>query len=97
MKKKVLSIIGVAAVGAAVAFNVSIGSQSGFLSELALANIEALANVETTAPIGGSLSVTCWKNFSGEPGLVHTEKTYCTTCTAIPATAWSNESTCQKK
>ena len=53
MKKKVLSIIGVAAVGAAMVFNVSVGSQSGFLSELALANIEALANVETTAPTGG--------------------------------------------
>jgi len=54
MKRKVFSIIGVAAIGAAVAFNVSVGSHGDSLSELALANLEALANTETTDPTGGA-------------------------------------------
>jgi len=44
MKKKVLSIIGVAAVGAAVAFNVSVGLSCGNQMELTLDNIEAAAH-----------------------------------------------------
>ena len=97
MKRKVLSIIGVAAISAAVVFNVSVGSHRGSLSDLALANIEALASVESTLLInGGGLWVTCWQTLTGIPGLLHTEKTYCTTCTAIPAVAWSSESSCKK-
>ena len=47
MKKKVFTIIGLVAIGAATAFNANIGLRgSDSLSDLALANIEALAKAE---------------------------------------------------
>lgn len=60
MKKKVIfgdfTILGVVAVAA---WNVNIGLKSdGILSDIALANIEALANNE-----GGSSSITCYSTY----------------------------------
>ena len=46
MKKKVFSVIGLTAIGAAVVFNANIDSRVGSLSDLALANVEALAHNE---------------------------------------------------
>jgi len=46
MKKKVLSIIGVAAVGAAVAFNINAGLQNNSELDVALSKIEAIAESE---------------------------------------------------
>jgi len=46
MKKKVLSIIGVAAVGAAVAFNINAGLQNNSDLDVALNKIEAIAEIE---------------------------------------------------
>jgi len=51
MKKKVVSIIGLAVIGAVATFNTSIGSLGGSpFSDLALANIEALATNEDDEP-----------------------------------------------
>jgi hypothetical protein len=47
MKKKVFSILGAAIVAGVVAFNVSVGSHGDSLSDLALANVEALAQNES--------------------------------------------------
>jgi len=60
MKRKVLSIIGVAAISAAVAFNVNVGTQSDSLTDIALVNLEALANVEATNPPGGGGGEKCY-------------------------------------
>ena len=68
--KKVFSIIGLAAIGAAMVFSANIGLRSDvFLSDLALANVEALArteiygdqwcNTECYYPPGR-----CWRNTS---------------------------------
>jgi hypothetical protein len=46
MKRKVFLIIGVAAFAGAIAFNASIGLRDKSLSDLSLANIEALARGE---------------------------------------------------
>jgi len=46
MKRKVFGIIGAAAVSAAVAFSGSIKSEGSCLSDIALANVEALAKNE---------------------------------------------------
>jgi hypothetical protein len=45
-KKMVLTIMGIAAFAAAVVFNVSLGSRGEYLNDLALANVEALAEGE---------------------------------------------------
>ena len=45
-KKRIFGIIGAAAIAVAVAFNVSAGLNNKALSDLALANIEALAKSE---------------------------------------------------
>lgn len=46
MKKYVFPFIGAAITGCAIVFNVSISSRSSSMSDLALANIEALAGIE---------------------------------------------------
>jgi hypothetical protein len=53
-KKMVLTIMGVAAFAAAVVFNVSLGSRGESMSDLTLANIEALATSETSDEFTGS-------------------------------------------
>ncbi|MDR3235287.1 MAG: NVEALA domain-containing protein [Prevotellaceae bacterium] len=49
MRKKLIIAASVVAIGAIAAFNVSMNSQSGNLSDLALANVEALSGGE--APV----------------------------------------------
>jgi hypothetical protein len=48
MKKIILSALGVAALGAAVVFNFKAGLSSNAKNDMALANIEALAQGETS-------------------------------------------------
>jgi hypothetical protein len=50
MRKKILGGIAAAAISAIIAFNMSLNANSNNLSDLSLANVEALARVET----GGS-------------------------------------------
>ena len=59
MKKKVVSIIGLAAIGAVAAFNANIGSRAESLSDIALANIEALADNEGGDTLS-CCSYHCW-------------------------------------
>jgi hypothetical protein len=60
MKRTVFSFIGLAAIAGVAIFNVSLGSSNGSLSDLALANIEALAQNE-----GGGSKGTLYGNSSG--------------------------------
>jgi len=46
MKKKVFFVCGLIAIGAAVAFNANMGLRVGSLTDLSLANVEALAKNE---------------------------------------------------
>ena len=59
MKKTLFSIIGLAAFGAAVVLNASIGLSGESLSDITLANIEALAMSETLPCTGGIPVLTC--------------------------------------
>ena len=61
------------------------------LSEIALANIEALADSET-----GGYYLKCYKTVYCESTTVREERVYCGTCASIVCTSWSNESTCRK-
>jgi len=64
MKKKVLIIIGLAAIGVAAAFNANIGSRAASLSNLALANIEALASSEDSDDCSGSKPAETCRRFN---------------------------------
>jgi hypothetical protein len=50
MKKKDFGIFGIAVVGAAMVFNTNISLSSSTLSDVALANVEALAQKEDAKP-----------------------------------------------
>jgi len=63
MKKKIISIIGMAAFAVAVAFNASINLSSNAQSGLTLENIEALARNE--GGWGGTGKGTLYGNLSG--------------------------------
>lgn len=61
MKRKVFSIIGVAAFAGAVAFNVSSSLRSESLLDLSLANVEALASDEGNADCSDGNAKLCCK------------------------------------
>ena len=46
MKRKVVGILGVAAIGAGVTFNVGMGLSNNAQNDLILANVQALARIE---------------------------------------------------
>ncbi|MDR2911255.1 MAG: NVEALA domain-containing protein [Bacteroidales bacterium] len=60
MKRKVISIIGLVALAAIVAFNVNLNSNGESLSDFALANVEALALDEG----GSSGTFTCYSTYN---------------------------------
>ncbi|MDD3322729.1 MAG: NVEALA domain-containing protein [Paludibacter sp.] len=63
MKKKVFGVIAVVAIAVAVAFNVNLNmSKTNHTSMLALANVEALAFIESSEP-NGTLSETSETGF----------------------------------
>jgi hypothetical protein len=76
MKKKILGGIAILAIAAVAAFNVGFNSQSDGLSDVYLANVEALAQES------GSTK-DCWNNISAA---VAQQVLYCGTCTYIPGT-----------
>lgn len=90
MNKKMIYFSVVAGITAITAMNVDLGMQKNTLSSVAMKNIEALARE-------GAIGYHCWQTISAEVGatLLH-EKTYCFTCTAIPATSWEYENLCIK-
>jgi len=90
MKRKFASIIGIGAIGAGVAFNVGLNLSDNSLSDLALANVEALARSED----GGSGRLTCVNTISNSGPGNSTHYTYCGSCTAVLAKSWSDVSSC---
>lgn len=88
MKKKVFTIIGLTAIGAVAAFNANMGLHSSSLSDIALANVEALARNEG----GGTLD--CWNYISDDGPGNQTHKTYCGSCGAKLCRVWDDPSTC---
>ena len=64
MKKKVFLIFGLAVIGTIAAFNANIGLRNEYLSNIALANIEALARSES----GDCNYVNGYTRFSGSKG-----------------------------
>lgn len=87
MKKIILGGIAVLAITATVVFNVNLNAQGEKLSDVSLANIEALADGE------GSGSNTCYNTITTMEG---SQVRYCGTCTYVNGTAsWvSGKSTC---
>ena len=93
MKKKVIygSFV-VLAIVAAIAYNVNIGLKSdGLLSDIALANVEALAQNEG----GFGETLDCWATISSTGPNVQTHKTYCGSCEAKLCCSWTDSSTCK--
>lgn len=92
MKKNVFLIIGVIAFAGVIAFNVSENLRSSSLSDIALANVEALARNE-----GGGSSLDCYQtvDFGGPDNPTH--QTYCGDCSATLCRRWANASQCSAK
>ncbi len=63
------------------------------VSNLMLANIEALAN---NGESGGGQRITCYNKMEGHQGAPMEDKTWCDDCTPRPASKWSNPSECSK-
>ena len=86
--KKLLGIIAIAAVTAAAGWNFSQNQNEGELSDLALANVEALASGE------GSGIYPCWLGWdNGSPGY-YFEYTDCADCSTHTATSLWDQSKC---
>lgn len=93
MKKKILSGIFALALLVATGYGVNKGMKSNDdLSDLALANVEALADNES----GEGQRITCYNNLEGDQGAPMEDKTWCDDCKARPASKWSNSSECSK-
>ena len=90
MKKKVFSIIGVIAFAGAVVFSAIIGTSGSYLSDLALTNVEALAQNEN----GGGSKLDCFLGISFDGTINPTHKTDCSDCTATLCRWYWSESTC---
>lgn len=61
MKKKIIGGIAVLTIAAAAAFNVSLNAQEENLSNISLANVEALADGESTpTECPGGLTLCAW-------------------------------------
>ncbi|MDR1582921.1 MAG: NVEALA domain-containing protein [Prevotellaceae bacterium] len=92
MKKGILGGVAAIVIAVLAGVNMNMSSQSkNLLSDLALANVEALARGEA----GGGAYLQCSTTLSGQegqPGLTHV--TYCATCSPILSTVQSLNSTC---
>lgn len=86
--KKLFFILSVLAFGIIVFIKVQ-NSASISMSDVALANIEALASGES----GSTLK--CYKTVSTNGSGQLTHVTYCGDCKAVKANAWSNEWQCR--
>lgn len=81
MKKKIMSIIAIVAFGAMLGYNISISQKSKVLSNLTLANIEALANGGEGGEGGGyscSASANCYFGDRVEGSISCSGKKACT-------------------
>jgi uncharacterized Rmd1/YagE family protein len=76
MKKIVLSSIAILAIAAIVSFNVSINKQSNALSEISLANVEALAAEDYNTKDGSSM----YNCEVGSPNIFGESVRWCGSC-----------------
>lgn len=60
------------------------------MSDLTLANIEALANGES----GSGQRIICYNKLKGLQGAPMEDKTWCSDCSIRPASEWSQQSEC---
>lgn len=92
MKSKFFSIIVVVAFVSLSGYGVYKNQQKNVLSDVMLANLEALADIE-----GGdsTLKLDCWSDLSSNNGnVLPTHVTYCLTCEPILARGWSKNGIC---
>jgi hypothetical protein len=82
MKRKIISITFIAAIAVAAAWNFNQSSNAGVeLSDIALANVEALARIEKPAEDGeGGGQQDCYSTITTNSAY---EVRYCATCTMI--------------
>ncbi|MDR1115979.1 MAG: NVEALA domain-containing protein [Tannerella sp.] len=90
-RKEILCGLSVSAIVAMTTWNVNLGSRTNGMSDVMLANIEALAQEGA-----GNQRVTCYNNFFGLQGAPMEDKTYCADCKDRPAQDWSGPSECFK-
>lgn len=65
MKRKLFSVIGVAAFAVAVALNINAGLSNDTAMDVTLVNVEALAGSETSDEFTGATGcITCWDNYT---------------------------------
>ena len=90
MNKKMFYGLAVLVIAFVAAFgvNASLSSKGHNLSDISLANVEALARNEN----GGTLD--CWNTISSQGPNASTHKTYCGECKAKICNYWSSASTC---
>ena len=76
-------------IAAIIAWNVHVSSKGYGLSDMSLANVEALARSEDMH------AMQCWTTISikGEGNLTHV--TYCASCEAEEARSWSGSNGCR--
>ena len=67
MKRKILGGIAILAIAAVAALNVNLGNQGNWLSDISLANVEALAGNEPGEGSGGQACY--WKNLKCKDGV----------------------------
>ena len=92
MVKKILGFIAVLLIAFVAMWNVNVNSQTKGMSDVMLANVEALANDEG----GGGQRVSCYNKIEGFQGAPMEDQTYCGTCKAKPAMKWSDSSECTR-
>ena len=93
MKKKLLSGLFALALLATTAVGVAESKKSEVaMSDLAMANVEALANGESE----GGERIICYRKIEGFQGFPMEDKTWCNECRARPASSWSDKSECSK-
>lgn len=86
--KKAVFVIGILALGIVVFIKAQTAKVA--ISDIALANIEALANGES-----GGTTLKCYKTVSTNGSGQLTHVTYCGECKAVKANAWSNQWQCK--
>jgi hypothetical protein len=89
MKKLIISITGIATFAVVLVFSASISFRGSSISNLSIANIEALSGSES-----GGVTLACYDTISSIGNGNQTHKTYCGDCKATLCRAWNTGSFC---